>query len=75
MTIAARVSGDVGGLGQVGCCVWGIGIWLFDFDGTCLWGWGSALGFARGFGLGMHVGFGVFSGWGLVTLKRSCCID
>ena len=52
---------------------WGIGIWLFDFEGICLGGWGSALGFARGFGLGMHVSFGVLCSWGLVTLKRSCC--
>ena len=56
-----------------GCSAWGTGIWLVDFEGMCLGLWGSTLGFARRFGLRMHVGFGVLCGWGLVTLKRSCC--
>ena len=52
-TVAAGILGDGVGLGQEGCCGWGIGIQLFDFEGMCLGGWGSALGFATGFVLGV----------------------
>ena len=38
----------VWGLHWEGCCGWGIGIWLFDFERMCFRGMGKCSNFARG---------------------------